>query len=302
MMLSGQYPVYIQCPPRYALAVIFCLAIALPVMTGPVVAEEVADQSAPESQSFLRFLDRQYLLDNGHDLPNKYGISPFVVKSSSDLKVDSLKFAFSEDDPLTSNPLVTMDELSNEILTGGLIMDAWVLPFLNLYATVSYIDGEMDTAVNIPGNSQPIPIDFTGTSYGLGGSLVMGYKKFFVLLDYNYMEMDTTAYEEKIPMSNFTTRVGWNFDYAWLPDIAWVSYIDTEFKGTFDLVQKVGEDVDPETVPPGATSVILQFEVAPYHTYAVGGQWELNDKFQIISELGFDKVNSLMVALNYRWN
>jgi hypothetical protein len=34
----------------------------------------------------------------------------------------------------------------------------------------------------------------------------------------------------------------------------------------------------------------------------VGGQWELNDKFQIISELGFDKVNSLMVALNYRWN
>jgi hypothetical protein len=116
------------------------------------------------------------------------------------------------------------------------------------------------------------------------------------------MEMDTTAYEEKIPMSNFTTRVGWNFDYAWLPDIAWVSYIDTEFRGTFDLVQQVGEDVDPDTVPPGTTSVILQFEVAPYHTYAVGGQWELNDKFQIISELGFDKVNSLMVALNYRWN
>ena len=271
-------------------------------MTGPAVAEEDAENPATEPRDFMRFLDRQYLLDNGHDLPSKYGISPFVVKSRSDLKVDSLKFAFNEGDPLVSNPLVTMDELSNEILTGGLIMDAWVLPFLNLYATASYIDGEMDTAVNIPGNSQPIPIDFTGTSYGLGGSLVMGYKKFFVLLDYNYMEMDTTAYEEKIPMSNFTTRVGWNFDYAWLPDIAWVSYIDTEFKGTFDLVQQVGADVDPDTVPPGATSVILQFEVAPYHTYAVGGQWELNDKFQIISELGFDKVNSLMVALNYRWN
>ena len=127
-------------------------AISLLIVTGPAVAEEDADNPATEPRDFLRFLDRQYLLDNGHDLPSKYGISPFVVKSRSDLKVDSLKFAFNEGDPLVSNPLVTMDELSNEILTGGLIMDAWVLPFLNLYATASYIDGEMDTAVNIPGN------------------------------------------------------------------------------------------------------------------------------------------------------
>jgi hypothetical protein len=180
-MLSIKKFFSIYCHP---LSATLWLAISLFIVTGPAAAEEDADNSEPESESFLRFLDRQYLLDNGHDLPSKYGISPFVVKSRSDLKVDSLKFAFNEGDPLVSNPLVTMDELSNEILTGGLIMDAWVLPFLNLYATVSYIDGEMDTAVNVPGSSQPIPIDFTGTSYGLGGSVVMGYKKFFVLLDY----------------------------------------------------------------------------------------------------------------------
>ena len=114
------------------------------------------------------------------------------------------------------------------------------------------------------------------------------------------MRLDTNVYTSIIPVTNATIRAGWKFDQGWLPGMAWVSYIQTEFKGTFDLEQRVGTDVDPGSVPPGTSAVRLSFAVAKYDTWAVGGQWKLNKHFVIVSELGFTTLKSLTVALNYR--
>jgi hypothetical protein len=156
--------------------------------------------------------------------------------------------------------------------------------------------------VNTFGSTQPLGLNFTGTSYGLGTTLVMGYKQAVILLDYNYMELDTDVYEEIIPVSNFTVRAGWNFGQkGWLPKVAWLSYMTTEFEGTFDLKQTVGDGVDPDTVPPGAEAVLLSFEVEKYDTWAIVAQWELSKHFVHISEYGFDAVKGVTFALNYRW-
>ncbi|MEP4146017.1 MAG: hypothetical protein ABJL54_02290 [Halioglobus sp.] len=277
-----------------------CIACTIPLASAEADHDEPAADA--DNNSIWRFLDRQYLLDNGYELPGRFGIAPFILASQSELEVDGLKFSFSEDDPLSSNPIVTMDDLESDIINSGVLLDYWLLPFLSIYGTVGYLDGEMDTAVNVPGSSQPIPIDFTGTSYGLGANIVIPYKQAFLLLDYNYMKMDTSAYEKKIPMETMTARLGWKFSGRWLPEMAWASYIDTTFKGTFDLLQQVGKDVDPGSVPPGTESVYLQFQVAPYHTYALGGQWKINDSFHVVAELGVGTVESLLVALNYRWD
>jgi hypothetical protein len=255
-----------------------------------------------QERGITRFLDRQYYLDNGIELPERFGVSAFLSQSKSDLPISNLKFSFHEDDPLISSPIVTMDDLSNEITNSGAIVDYWLLPFLDVYTILGYSDGDMDTAVNTPGSSQPIPISFTGTSYAIGTQAIFGYKSAFVLLDYNYMKLDTSAYEKKIPVSNSTVRAGWKFDRKWLPELAWVSYINTTFEGSFDLIQTVGDNLDPGSVPPGTTAVYLSFEVEEYDTWAVGAQWKINNEFRLITELGFDTVTSLTAALSYRFD
>jgi hypothetical protein len=258
--------------------------------------------SAPEAIDFGRLLDRQYLLDSGVDLPAQWGAAAFYNYSQSKLPVENLKYGFREGEPLQSNPLVTMDDLDNTIANSGLILDYWLLPMLDIYTILGRSDGEMDSNVNTFGSSQPLGFNFTGTSYAVGGTLVMAYKQAVLIFDYNYMELDTDVYEEKIPVSNATARLGWNIgERTWLPKVAWLSYINTEFEGTFDLKQVVGQGVDPDTVPPGTEAVLLSFEVEKYDTWALGAQWNLNKNFQLISEIGFVTVKGVTFALNYRW-
>jgi len=264
--------------------------------------QETSADSATEAIDFGRLLDRQYLLDSGVDLPAQWGAAAFYNYSQSKLPVENLKYGFREGEPLQSNPLVTMDDLDNTIANSGLILDYWLLPMLDIYTILGRSDGEMDSNVNTFGSSQPLGFNFTGTSYAVGGTLVMAYKQAVLIFDYNYMELDTDVYEENIPVSNATVRLGWNIgERKWLPKVAWLSYINTEFEGTFDLKQVVGQGVDPDTVPPGTEAVLLSFEVEKYDTWALGAQWNLNKNFQLISEIGFVTVKGVTVALNYRW-
>ncbi|MEP6160599.1 MAG: hypothetical protein ABJ171_09540 [Halieaceae bacterium] len=259
-------------------------------------------ETAAEQAGFTRFLDREYLIDSGFDLPAQWGLSAYLSHTESKLPIENLKYGFSEDEPLSSSPFVTMDDMDNTITNSGIILDYWILPMVDIYAILGHTDGEMDTNVNTFGSSQPLGFNFTGTTYGIGGTLVTGYKQVVLIFDYNYMELDTDVYEDIIPVSNRTLRLGWNFAQStWLPEVAWLSYIDTEFEGTFDLKQIVGEGVDPGTVPPGTEAVLLSFEVEPYDTWAIGAQWKLSESFQLVSEIGLDTVKGVTLALNYRW-
>lgn len=261
-----------------------------------------AGESALEEVDFMRFLDREYLIESGIELPGQWGAAAFFNQSKSKLPVENLKYGFSENEPLKSSPLVTMDDLDNEITNSGIILDYWILPMLDIYTILGKSDGEMESTVNTFTTTQPLGFNFTGTSYAAGATVVMGYKQAILILDYNYMELDTDVYEEEIPVSNSTVRLGWNLgEKKWLPKIAWVSYINTDFEGTFDLKQIVGQGVDPGSVPPGTEAVLLSFEVEKYDTWALGAQWNLNENIQLISEIGLVTVKGVTIALNYRW-
>lgn len=271
--------------------------------SGPGAPDGTGQREVPPgSGDWTRLLDRQALLDEGIDLPDQWGVAAFYSSTESRLPIANLKYKFTEDQPLVSNPVVSMDDLDNSITNSGIILDYWVLPMLDLYAILGQSDGEMDSVVRIPGNSQPLGFNFTGTSYALGATIVMAYEQAILMLDYNYMELDTDVYEKIIPVSNTTVRAGWNFGRRkLLPNSAWLSYIITDFEGTFDLKQTVGDGVDPGLVPPGSDAVFLSFEVEKYDTWAIGAQWDITEHLVLVSELGFDVVEGITFALNYRW-
>jgi hypothetical protein len=270
--------------------------------------QAAAGKSAFDDLDFKHLLDRDYLLNSGVDLPAQWGVAAFVNHSNSKLPIENLKYGFSESEPLQSNPFVTMDDLDNTITNTGVILDYWILPMLDIYTILGKSDGEMESNVNTFGSSQPLGFNFTGTSYAAGATLVMGYKQAILMLDYNYMELDTDVYEEDIPVSNYTARLAWNMgenptigQNKWLPQVSWLGYITTEFEGSFDLKQIVGEGVDPGTVPPGTEAVLLSFEVERYDTWALGAQWNLSQNWVLVSEFGFATVKGVTLALNYRW-
>ena len=255
-----------------------------------------AQDPVQEEASLWRLLDRQYLLDDGIDLPEQWGVAAFYSQTQSELPIGSLKFALKEGEPLESSPIVSMDDLDNKITNTGIILDYWVLPMLDLYTILGYSDGKMNTAVNVDAENfpkQPIGFKFTGTSYAGGATLVTAYKQAILIFDYNYMLLDTDVYEKKIPVSNITVRAGWNFGQKkFLPKNAWVSYITTEFEGTFDLQAESSDLTD---------TVFLEFEVDKYSTWAMGAQWDLAKHYTLIAEYGFGTVDGITFALNYRW-
>lgn len=110
--------------------------------------------------------------------------------------------------------------------------------------------------------------------------------------------MAADAYEKQNPDSNGTMHLGWGFDETWAPDRAWVSHIDTEFTGTIDLKQCGGGYDSPFQ---GVTDIYLEFKVEKYDSLAAGAQWTINDNYLVIAEFGFDTVENLLVALNFRF-
>lgn len=117
------------------------------------------------------------MLDSGIDLPKQWGIAPFLSHTKSTLPVEYLEFGFSADEPLQSNPLVTMDDMESEITNSGIILEYWILPMLDIYTMLGLSDGEMNTNVNTFGSSQPLGFYFTGKSYAIGTTLVMAHKQ-----------------------------------------------------------------------------------------------------------------------------
>jgi hypothetical protein len=128
--------------------------------------------------------------------------------------------------------LTTTDSLNAKI-------DAWIFPFLNLYATYGPLEG--DAAIDIlldgdlmlehmgvdctgivrprlcdrlEGQTFLLPIHTTpgGTSWGLGGVLAGGWKGWFVTIPFNYSRVDLgPTLTEGSPIVTVTPRFGRNF-------------------------------------------------------------------------------------------
>jgi hypothetical protein len=264
-----------QAAAKRASAVLLLLALALAV-AAPVAA---ADPPTSAAGAIAATEDRQwphvlpFLADEavkrGYDLPLPFGLSAVYYYIERDVDVSNVRVG------LNGSPLRDVSQFVNlgsrsHTSVAVLRFDAWLLPFLDVYALVGSVTNNTTTkgTVTVP-RPGPRPGSLTfdvskktaleGFVGGVGLSVAGGYRSFFALGDLNYTQTDI-GFDDRFKALVGSIRVGWNGKILDAPVRFWVGgvYWGTEATASATVaVPNVGrvsfEALEAPTHPLNAT-------------------------------------------------
>ncbi|WP_279157487.1 hypothetical protein, partial [Obesumbacterium proteus] len=181
--------------------------------------KQVNDKSAAKQESsFLPFWgDEARAL--GYELPETFGVGVNYMNMRQNIEVDSIKLTGL---PLNLDKLLSIGvgHTREKSKTESVKLDAWILPFLNIYGLVGHTKGSSSTeitSVKLGKLAIPVPkgtsfdLNFKGTTYGGGMTLVGGYGSWFSAIDANYTETRFDILDGNISAFTLTPRVGYRF-------------------------------------------------------------------------------------------
>jgi hypothetical protein len=200
---------------------------------------------------------------------------------------------------------------------------------MNVYGLVGHTEGHSisQIAVGLKGpNGKVVPLpgmqdldfrlDFKGTTYGMGTTLVGGVGNWFTVLDANYTQTRFDILDGSIDAFTFSPRVGYRFitpsvDALHLPAgklNLWVGSmyqdVQQEFKGSLNdlsmpspMLQNMVNLANQDN---NGRFDVKQHLQSPWNVL-VGAQYELTQNFNITTEFGFAERNSFFIAGEYRF-
>ena len=165
----------------------------------------------------------------GTELPRPFGIGIDFYTMDQDYDIESLSF----DIPGVSLGDPSLLLVTNEVQHFDIKFDAWLLPFLNVFAIVGKI--QSDTVIdlsNAPLQGLPfplgkLPVDTDGTVTGLGFTLAYGNENWFTTVTVTETDTDLSGnFDSSIKSTTIQPRIGlvrgqWQY---WVGGL----YLDTE--------------------------------------------------------------------------
>ncbi|SJN30003.1 hypothetical protein FM109_09460 [Vibrio casei] len=97
-------------------------------------------------------LGAQVAIYNGYDLPLPFGISFLFAHVEQDQLLSNMKVGYGGP-ANTKIDFISFDKFRTKTNTPQIKIDAWVLPFLNVFATVGRIKGTIDIEMSMPKGS-----------------------------------------------------------------------------------------------------------------------------------------------------
>jgi len=253
--------------------------------------------------------------DMGYELPLPFGAGVNLVYMDQGIDIRNLKIGFGG--PTREISWVSFSNASAEDKAAAARLDVWLLPFANIYGILGYLDGEAQLDVNLPGITIDVPgfgpqpivdpatlkfdIDYTGTTVGGGITLAGGYKNIFGSLDANYSYSDIDVVDGDIETLTISPRLGVLVDPASIKGsfAFWIGAMYMDYK------QTVTDSINLKELDPGLPSVELEFEIdieneEPWN-FLMGGQWEINKRWQVVAEGGIGNRRQLIFSGLFRF-
>ena len=272
----------------------------------------VADDAIEVPQKYERAFPiwAQEAIDLGHELPKPYGFSINYMTMEQPLVVDSVAFTGLGDfidDRISINGSEALQD--SETLTFR--ADMWVLPFLNLYGVIGHTKGSsvanVQVDVDLPFFPELDPFDFElnfkGTTYGVGGTIVGGIDNWFALLDVNYTNTDLDILDGEISTIVVSPRVGYRTKVYGQDLQVWVGAmyqnVEQTFSGYLKDILPIGGTEIGEFIGDGKFEVNQHLE-DKWNTL-VGAQISLGNGFDLLLEGGFGTRTSFMAGIGYRF-
>ncbi len=220
----------------------------------------------------------------GHKLPYAIGVTTGFYYGRRRIKVSDAKVALSNF-TIPADKLTKIKVKSRE-KNWSVRLDAWIFPFLSVYALGGYTREYTDAAISVDlldrvrklrGASRKafkVSVDLTGITYGGGMTLVGGYKNYFAAFDSNYT---ISALQGDLVFGNrlspdvramlCSVRLGWRKQIcnSWLNLWVGETYWDTTntIRGNPDIpvLGKVGFSLKESTIKPWSTHIGTHLEI-----------------------------------------
>ena len=269
---------------------------------------ETGKQSAPVCEErWSNFLPvwGKAACEKGYVLPRPFGVSVGYMHQDQPFDVDDV---FINGVDVKTPGVAVVDEVQNEESTYLLRLDAWILPFWNVYGLLGRTNGEaigplqinlnpvFPVLCGLPGNNCQIDtsfeIKYDADVVGVGTTIAGGYKDFFGMVDINYTKADLDISVTDAEATVISARIGWNGKLGGFTGVLWVGAMHQDISQILDLELDVGDDILNVSIDQSAQEPL---------NYLIGGQWDVNRSFSILAELGFGKRKSQMLNLTYRF-
>jgi hypothetical protein len=260
---------------------------------GPVLTKADTFQPNPEQkwQTLFPFFGAG-AEKRGHKLPYAIGVTPGFYYGRRHIKVDNAKVALA-DFTIPADKLTKIKVKSRE-KNWSVRLDAWIFPFMSLYALGGYTRQYTDAAIgvdlldrirkrrNAGGKDFKVSVNLTGITYGGGVTLVGGYKNYFAAFDSNYT---ISALRGDLVFGNrlspdvrahlCSVRLGWRKQICdshlniWLGETYWDT--TNTIRGTPDIpiIGKVAFSLKESTIKPWSTHIGTHLEITKTFQFMV---------------------------------
>ena len=250
---------------------------------------------------FLPLWGRQYIEGNV-SFPPPIGISVLAANVDQRVRQENFKLSFSAGTPPASfDDLVSFSSERAVDTAVGVRVDAFVLPFFNLYAIGGYNTGNTEFDLTI----QPIPIlvpmgmrvkveeSHHGVLLGGGGTLALGWKNWFWMADGNGSWSKGPSTDNVIVAGAFSTRAGWQ---GKLKGASLAVYVGTMYLNYTQTVET--------SVPiPGGPTLFIELDVESQDPWnmLLGGSMRLYRNWEFTIEGGFIGRKQVTGMIGYRF-
>jgi hypothetical protein len=290
----------------------------------PAAAAEPAAAAAEDEARWSDFLPLNKEMAGDADLPLPFGIGVTVYGQEQDMNVNSIKlknidvtprkgfWAFS---PLYNTEATNLEatKVASDIDSKSVRLDAWVLPFLNVYGVLGTVDGKstvtgvtldktpwagsaLDKAVLDPLaagiEASGFPFDYEGDVYGVGAVLAGELGKFWGTLDINYTQAKLDGSISEIDTVTVSPRIGINGEAGGFKGSLWIGSMHQDVEEN-QIGSMTISDVDVDW------DVLL--EQQNEWNFLVGGSIELDEQANLALEAGFGDREQFMGSLTIRF-
>jgi hypothetical protein len=271
----------------------------------------------------------QKVLDLGIDFPDPYGLSVIGTYLSQDLEISDLRVSFDEGQSYQPFDWVQFPGSEASNYTVETKVDAWLFPFMNLFALAGYVDGAAVVPVGLPveplldtlGHGHLCPDgplrpdfcndvimldaypDYDGYNVGLGTVLAMGWKSFYLAVPITYVWSDMSNLEQTVGTLTVEALFGHTFQLGGgmlIEAFIGGMYLDASTDITNTTTLPLSE------IDPALNDVDIHYKIKEFNkdkwNYIVGGQFQFSEHWAMQCQIGFGGSRQQYTLTGvYRW-
>lgn len=306
--------------------------ISIPNTNFDIIDQQV--DGAPRQWEHKLPFFAQEVIDEGYNLPLPYAISLIYSDIDQKFKLDKLDVGFNG---AAKQPIEFVDFQNTRAKSESvqLKIDAWLFPFMNVFAMLGTLDGEAPVDVVLDGNgvldyleidcSGPKPnlkckllednafgfhldVPLKGTTYSIGTTLVGGWNNYFVSLPVTFTYADMDGKNLEGIATTVTPRGGRVFNLDRLGSLALFvggNYLKADLRvtGTVSCINTDLDCIDDDPQDPLTIAYTIEQSNTDRWNLLVGGSWDFNKHWSWHAEYGgfTGSRDAIITSFSYRY-